>query len=848
MINQQRLKKWIIFAVFVLFVLFVLCATFLVTNKIFASAESFDEQISDLNNEQSQNNDESFSSSASILSSGGSTYINLGNSRHEEGDEINGKPLINLHYIENANYFLANPYHHENSKSVGDHPFGTCTTVAHQLLVGYHNYYSDRRLIPEISSDGKRYLAEDYGDLSVDPILACTPLSGECDLGRTSIGTTDEVFYGIFNLAGGSDLLSQTIGSVATASDLFLTECANGRAKNWSIVQGGYNEQFVINELDAGRPVVIGFDVFGNHSSHVIVAYGYATYDNELCYITHYGWYKSAVQMLVPASWLAYQVTMEVDHTHQYELMGQTYEGTGNDVYTAMKCSVCGCTTLVEMSTLFAGGSGTTSDPFLISNAEQFNNIRYAFRSVYVPRQGFENQINYAFELTNSIRIPGDWSPFTYKFTGDFDGNGYYISYEMDLSQTDVNESIYQGLFGFVTSGGKIHDLELMNCTIRSYIYTSVPRPDDEFINIGIVAGAFYEASSLSNIIVTNPEIACVIPNAVIGAIAGSCHGTMATGCVVREEDNGVSSIINNEHSYIGGLAGLADSVAQFRGSSVKISLTNIAFNQDTDMIGPVIGNANLSEDEYLSQYDITVDVTVDVGSCIAAGTLITLADGTQKPVEALTGDEMLLVWNLQTGQYDEAPILFIDCDALQNYSVINLSFSNGETVKVISEHGFWDYNLNEYVYLDKDAAQYIGHWFFTQATDENGNIVSDRAQLISVTITEEQTMAYSPVTYGHLCYFVNGMLSMPGGIGGLLNIFDVDAETMSYDKELMQGDIDTYGLYTYEEFNALVPIPQEVFEAFNGKYLKVAVGKGLIDISTLSELVERYSDHVALL
>lgn len=164
MINQQRLKKWIIFAVFVLFVLFVLCATFLVTNKIFASAESFDEQISDLNNEQSQNNDESFSSSASILSSGGSTYINLGNSRHEEGDEINGKPLINLHYIENANYFLANPYHHENSKSVGDHPFGTCTTVAHQLLVGYHNYYSDRRLIPEISSDGKRYLAEDYGD------------------------------------------------------------------------------------------------------------------------------------------------------------------------------------------------------------------------------------------------------------------------------------------------------------------------------------------------------------------------------------------------------------------------------------------------------------------------------------------------------------------------------------------------------------------------------------------------------------------------------------------------------------------------------------------------------------
>ena len=91
-------------------------------------------------------------------------------------------------------------------------------------------------------------------------------------------------------------------------------------------------------------------------------------------------------------------------------------------------------------------------------------------------------------------------------------------------------------------------------------------------------------------------------------------------------------------------------------------------------------------------------------------------------------------------------------------------------------------------------------------------------------------------------------MLSMPGGIGGLFNIFEVDAETMSYDEESMQDDIDTYGLYTYEEFNALVPIPQEVFEAFNGKYLKVAIGKGLIDISSLSELVERYSDLLALL
>ena len=391
-------------------------------------------------------------------SSNKSIYVNLGGTRLSEGE----KGLTQIHYIDNANYFLANPKHRDNEKT--DNIFGTCTTVAHQILLGYHNYYSDRRLIPEFSSDGERYLSEDYGNLNSDPLLVYNPTAG---LGRGSIGTTDAVFYGIFNHSVGSSLLGQTIGYVASGSDDFLTECANGRTKNWTIEKSNYNKQKVVAELNAGRPVVVGFDVFGGHSSHVVVAYGYATYAGELCYITHYGWESGNVQMLVPESWLGYQVTMTVDHAHTYELiMGETYTGSGGVIYNGMKCEVCGCKTLVDRATLFAGGTGTSSDPYLVSNAEQFDNIRYVYMSVYVPRQGTENRITSAFRLTKSIVIPGDWIPFTYKFTGIFDGDGHYISYSMNLSQADIKESIYQGLFGFVVSGGRIYDLELMNCSM----------------------------------------------------------------------------------------------------------------------------------------------------------------------------------------------------------------------------------------------------------------------------------------------------------------------------------------------------------------------------------------------
>ena len=86
----------------------------------------------------------------------------------------------------------------------------------------------------------------------------------------------------------------------------------------------------------------------------------------------------------------------------------------------------------------------------------------------------------------------------------------------------------------------------------------------------------------------------------------------------------------------------------------------------------------------------------------------------------------------------------------------------------------------------------------------------------------------------------------MPGGIEGMFNIFEVDAETMKYDKAQMQADIAQYGLFTYEEFAELFPVSEEVFEAFNGQYLKVAMGKGLIDAEGFQTLIERYAEFLS--
>ncbi len=223
---------------------------------------------------------------------------------------------------------------------------------------------------------------------------------------------------------------------------------------------------------------------------------------------------------------------------------------------------------------------------------------------------------------------------------------------------------------------------------------------------------------------------------------------------------------------------------------------------------------------------------------CVTPDTLITLADGSEVRVDSLKGDEMLLVWNLETGKYEAAPIVFVDSDAEKEYEIIHLYFSNGTDVKVISEHGFFDLDLGKYVYIDADNyAEYIGHRFVSEGdmSNNNWNIIT----LDNVVIEKEVTTAWSPVTFKQLCYYTNGVLSMPGGIDGLFNIFEVDTETMTYDAEQMQKDIETYGLFTLEDFGGL--IPEIAYEAFNGNYLKVAIAKGMLTWEDIAYLAERY-------
>lgn len=246
------------------------------------------------------------------------------------------------------------------------------------------------------------------------------------------------------------------------------------------------------------------------------------------------------------------------------------------------------------------------------------------------------------------------------------------------------------------------------------------------------------------------------------------------------------------------------------------------------------------SGDEVIITGDTTFKITA---TCIVAGTLITLADGTQKKVEDLVIGDQLIVFNHETGKYDVAPLL-VNVHAneeISYYNVINLYFDNGNVLRIVAEHGLFDKDLNKYVYITEDNAHdYIGHRFVS-TTYENGEYVNTFTKLVKCEITYEYIKVYNPASVWHINLVAENMLTLSAG---MVNLFEYD-NNMKYDEQQMKEDIEKYGLYTYDDFKDYVTI--DVFNAFPFKYYKVAVGKGLFTFEEIIGLINYYYDSNSL-
>ena len=230
--------------------------------------------------------------------------------------------------------------------------------------------------------------------------------------------------------------------------------------------------------------------------------------------------------------------------------------------------------------------------------------------------------------------------------------------------------------------------------------------------------------------------------------------------------------------------------------------------------------------------------------SCILPSSLIMLPDGSYKQAGLLKPGDIVMSFNHETDRLEPTEIIINDDidEPEQTYDVVHLIFDNGNETDIVYEHGFFDLTLNKYVYLHTyDACNFIGHEF-VYFKNSDGQI--ERIKLIQVIINKMVTRVCSPVTANNLNIISDNMLSMPGGITGLFNIFEYENESLKYNIKKKNEDIKKYGLLDYSSFDKY--LSKELYDKLPCKYMAISIGKGFISWNTIQSYIDRWARRIS--
>jgi len=368
--------------------------------------------------------------------------------------------FTDVSYIPNANYFLLNPRHVPSNHV--DNPYkGSCTTTAVQMVMGFHTYFSDRRLVPsqfrysqfgqmyyhpqfkrDVVSDSRPlvyydfYLFDGDGNYQYDEdgnrIYRRRILKES--VGCTRVGTSHRLKDELLRLTFGSNLQfpGQTIPNVALGAREFIRRHAPAIRDNVAINQGTFSSVVARGEINAGRPVILGYRVLAaGITNHVMVAYGYATLDDVPGFIVHYGSGVSRFHVWVPEARFGWMIRMNVTTSQNFVETNQAISGRP---YRVLRCRTTQVSTIAPLFDIdiingqaiiagFAGSFNPQSD-FVFDNPHEVPILQCQYDReyfIYIPVM-FHNALslrrNPAVHINGSSRVDisptGEWQRRVY--------------------------------------------------------------------------------------------------------------------------------------------------------------------------------------------------------------------------------------------------------------------------------------------------------------------------------------------------------------------------------------------------------------------------------------------------
>ncbi|WP_346905857.1 GLUG motif-containing protein [Clostridium sp.] len=198
-------------------------------------------------------------------------------------------------------------------------------------------------------------------------------------------------------------------------------------------------------------------------------------------------------------------------------------------ILATLSVFILGCINTPKAFALSMNGSGTTSDPYIITSAEQLSEIR--------------DNLSASYKLANDINLDGiDFIPIGNKdvpFTGTFDGSGYTIK-NLKINQPN---GYYVGLFGG-TNKATINNLNISDANVVGKSHTGGL--------IGYSSDSNGKSTIISNCSVTGSST--VTGGPYTGGLVGYSINSNTKSTISNCSVTGSSTVTGG--SYTGGLVG----------------------------------------------------------------------------------------------------------------------------------------------------------------------------------------------------------------------------------------------------------------------------------------------------
>ena len=406
----------------------------------------------------------------------------------------------------------------------------------------------------------------------------------------------------------------------------------------------------------------------------------------------------------------------------------------------------------------FAGGSGTSSSPYQISNAAQLAYMAYLVNSNTTYRNKY-------YQLTADIDLSAHyWYPIgkeSYSFNGTFDGQYHTVS-NMTINNTATGMGVkYLGLFGYI---GKYN----LTVTIKNLFMENAMVTDSSATYTSFLVGCNGDKLYLNNISIDNSEFVYAssttvsttgtyfgglvgysnnllsIDNANIYKASIRSNKEMTGGCIGYCSNSGsltitnVNSIIDElmTSNTVAKLGGLVGEVEIKTGSYITIQYISVYIEDSAgsgSYYGGLIGYV-IQYSSYYTTYLKISDSVTDVTVFLSKGTFKTYVGGWKySPVESTIKSRMSNLWynNNSTNNNGAYSGLFTSTDSTDVVTAVDFSASNSATV-----NSDWSSTLRIY-----NAAYNLACRKFSVETLQSGSVTYRNIILLNDMYTRKHSL-----------------------------------------------------------------------------------------------------------